>query len=70
MPPNSSFSGEYIQQATEAMGSFLRWLAELIVSRNWFSLLILFAIAGLFLLNPSSGIAFKVLAIDLQALPR
>ena len=64
MSSNSSFSGEFIQQTTEAVGQFLRWVAELIVSRNWFSLLILVAIAGIFLFNPSSGLAFKFLAIE------
>ena len=69
MQSNSPFSGELIQQTTEAVGSFLQWIAELIVSRNWFSLLILVAIAGVFLLNPASGLAFKVFGIDPQTLP-
>ena len=69
MQSNSPFSGELIQQTTEAVGSFLQWIAELIVSRNWFSLLILVAITGIFLLNPASGLAFKVFGIDPQTLP-
>ncbi|MEM9088493.1 MAG: hypothetical protein AAGC93_07085 [Cyanobacteria bacterium P01_F01_bin.53] len=64
MGSNSSIFGEVIKQSTEAVGNFLRWIAELIVARNWFSLLILSAIAGLFLFNPASGLAFKVLNIE------
>ena len=69
MSDTSPFSGELIQQSTEAVGNFLRWIASLIVTRNWFSLLILVAIAGLFLFNPWSGFAFKLLGIELEKLP-
>ncbi|MEL7352415.1 MAG: ATP-binding protein, partial [Cyanobacteria bacterium J06560_5] len=68
MSSNSPLSGALIRQSTEAVGNFLRWVAELIVSRNWFSLLILIAIASLFLFNPSSGFAFKAFVIDATTL--
>lgn len=64
MSSDSSLSGELIRQSTDAVGSFLRWVAELIVQRNWFSLLVLVAIASIFLFNPTSGIAFKALGIE------
>lgn len=64
MSSGSSLSGELIRQSTDAVGSFLRWVAELIVQRNWFSLLVLIAIASIFLFNPGSGIAFKALGIE------
>ncbi len=63
MSSDSPFSADLIKQTTEAVGNFLRWVAELIVARNWFSLLVLVAIAGVFLFNPGSGLAFKFLDI-------
>jgi hypothetical protein len=55
-----SFSGDSIKQLTESIGSFIRWIAELIWTKNWFILSILVAIAGVFLFNPwGSGIVFK-----------
>ena len=69
MSSGSPFSGDFFKQSTEAIGGFIRWIAELIVSKNWFSLAVLLAIAAIFLLNPRSGIAFKVLGVDLAKTP-
>ncbi|MEO1400517.1 MAG: hypothetical protein AAFV72_04600 [Cyanobacteria bacterium J06635_1] len=69
MSSESPFSGDFIKQSTEAVGSFIRWIAELITSKNWFTLLILIAIAGLFLLNPGSGFFFKFLGPEPADLP-
>ena len=43
LPP--SFSGEWIQQTTEAVANFIGWIAELIRHRNWFKLLVLLGVA-------------------------
>ena len=65
----SPFSGNFFKQSTEAIGGFIRWIAELIVSKNWFSLSVLLAVTVLFLLNPWSGLAFELLSLDLDAQP-
>ncbi|MBE9068918.1 ATP-binding protein [Leptolyngbya cf. ectocarpi LEGE 11479] len=69
MSSGSPFSGDFFKQSTEAVGGFIRWIAELIVSKNWFSLAVLLAVTVIFLLNPRSGIAFKFLDMDLDAEP-
>ncbi|NEP15382.1 MAG: NACHT domain-containing protein [Leptolyngbya sp. SIO4C1] len=69
MSSESPFSGEFIRQSTEAVGSFLRWIAELIVSKNWFSLLIAMAIIGQVFLNPGAGLLFKFLNIPVENIP-
>ncbi|NEQ55861.1 MAG: hypothetical protein F6K11_38155, partial [Leptolyngbya sp. SIO3F4] len=68
MTSGSPFSGDFFKQSTEAIGAFIRWIAELIVSKNWFSLAVLLAVTVTFLLNPWSGIAFKAMGIE-QPLP-
>ena len=65
----SPFSGNFFKQSTEAIGGFIRWIAELIVSKNWFSLSVLLAVTVRFLLNPWSGLAFELLSLDLDAQP-
>ena len=61
----SSFSGDAVKQLTEAIGGFIQWIATLIKTKNWFTLSILMAVAGIFLFNPwGSGIAFKFLGIE------
>gem|GEM_PF-637244 len=55
LPP----AGDLIKQSTETLSTFVRWIAELIVAKNWFTLLILMAIANLFLFKLDGGIALK-----------
>lgn len=71
MSPEPPPSGDAIKQLTETVSTFVRWVAELIVSRNWFTLLILVAIALLFLFKPEGGIAVKGLTVVLgiESLP-
>ncbi|MBD1997693.1 ATP-binding protein [Leptolyngbya sp. FACHB-541] len=59
MSPELPPSGDLIKQLTEAVSTFVRWVAELIVAKNWFTLLILIAIANLFLFKPGGGIALE-----------
>ncbi|ESA37232.1 hypothetical protein N836_03805 [Leptolyngbya sp. Heron Island J] len=63
------FSGDFFKQSTEAIVGFIRWIAELIVSKNWLKLCILVAFTIACLFNPWSGIAFKVLSVDVATLP-
>jgi len=54
-----------IKQATDTLAFFVRWVAELIVTKNWFTLLILIAIALLFVGKPTGGIATQTLLLFL-----
>ena len=58
-PPSTT--SDLIRQTTETVGNFIRWIAELIVSKNWFTLLVLAAIVVAFCFNPGGGIALKAL---------
>ncbi|MCG8364386.1 MAG: ATP-binding protein [Pseudanabaenales cyanobacterium] len=46
------FSAKLLRELTEALGSILQWIAELIAAKNWFNLLVLGAIALFFLAKP------------------
>ncbi|MDX2211667.1 MAG: hypothetical protein SFY66_00130 [Oculatellaceae cyanobacterium bins.114] len=63
MSPELPPSSDAVKQLTETVSTLVRWVAELIVSKNWFTLLILVAIALLFLFKPEGGIALKAVAI-------
>ena len=49
-PPVSSWN-EQIQKTTESVANLIRWIAELILRRNWFMLLVLLGVALAFVIN-------------------
>ncbi|MDJ0703093.1 MAG: NACHT domain-containing protein, partial [Leptolyngbyaceae cyanobacterium MO_188.B28] len=63
------FSAKLLREATEALGSILQWIAELIAAKNWFNLLVLSAIA-LFFLGKPPGFLTEQAGFGLQLLER
>jgi hypothetical protein len=58
-------SPEPIKSTTETLTTFIRWLADLVLTKNWISLLVLLDLAAVFLLKPESGILLKLLKANL-----
>jgi tetratricopeptide (TPR) repeat protein len=58
-----------IKETTEKLAAFVQWIAQLIQSRNWFTILLLLDVVLLFAANP--GVAGKLLTtfFPQQALP-
>ncbi|NJP11122.1 MAG: hypothetical protein HC866_17965 [Leptolyngbyaceae cyanobacterium RU_5_1] len=60
MSDSSPLSSDAIKETTEKVATFVKWIAELIRSRNWFTLLLLVDVALILFLTPG-GIVAKFL---------
>ena len=67
--PSSSPLEDLLKQSTETVANLLRWIVELILNKNWFTLLILIGVTLFFLLKPEGGILLKLLNFE-ENLPK